>query len=106
MLYREKRRQEVLAVRELGEKIGYGNMMDIAQALMAMKSPAVDFVPTHVITSVYRMKRRDARGKIVELKGRIYELFNYLDPKKEPDAFGPWALAKREELQANWEGWI
>ena len=98
MIDREKRKQEVLAVRELGEKIGYGNMMDIAQALMAMKGPGEEFVPAHVVTSVYRMKRRDAREKIKEVMGRIYEMFHYLDPELEPDAFGPWAQAEWEEI--------
>lgn len=36
------RLSEILAVKELGEKIGYGNMMDIASALWSMDLTAID----------------------------------------------------------------
>lgn len=38
------RKDEILKVKELGEAIGYGNMMDIASALWGLKSG----VPCHV----------------------------------------------------------
>ena len=35
-----KREHEILLVKQLGEHMGYGNMMDIASALLAMKLSA------------------------------------------------------------------
>ena len=32
------RKEEILEVKKLGERIGYGNLMDIASALMSIKS--------------------------------------------------------------------
>ena len=42
------RKDEILEVKKLGERIGYGNLMDIASALMSIKSDGIEIehVPT------------------------------------------------------------
>ena len=35
--YSNRRKDEIQKIKELGEKIGYGNMMDVASALWALK---------------------------------------------------------------------
>ena len=42
------RKEEILEVKKLGERIGYGNLMDIASALMSIKSDGIEI--EHVST--------------------------------------------------------
>lgn len=76
------RRNEILAVKELGEKIGYGNMMDIASALWAMDLSNVNMsgriIPCHVSTVLPCMKKKDAISKELEVLARAKEIKNVL----------------------------
>lgn len=70
------RKEEILAVQELGEKIGYGNLMDIASALWAMKQtdekgqPIID----HVSTIIPNMKHREAYFARMAVRQRVDEI--------------------------------
>lgn len=66
-------KREVIAVKELGEKIGYGNMMSIASALWGLKlkksqgNSSGAFIPT----LPYAMKKVDGEKATEELERRI-----------------------------------
>lgn len=86
-----QRREEILAVKRLGENIGYGNMMDIASALWAIclqenySSPDPTailkgkydaelgaFVPT--IAGAGFMLKKEAKGALARREARKAEI--------------------------------
>lgn len=69
---------EILEVKELGERIGYGNMMDIASALWSMKlsDDGVERI-MHVPTVQPCMKKKEWERKRIEVLGRIEEIKSY-----------------------------
>lgn len=78
MLNKYIREQEINAVKELGEAIGYGNLMDIASALWAMKlSTDGNERIMHVPTVQPCMKKKDWKRKREEVLGRIEEIKSY-----------------------------
>jgi hypothetical protein len=70
------RRDEIIAVKELGEKIGYGNMMDIASALWSENLTAIDGKEriAHVPTVLPCLKKKEAVRTANEVRIRINEL--------------------------------
>lgn len=72
------RAKEILAVKKLGEKIGYGNMMDIASALWSIDLTAIDGEERfgHVPTVLPCMKKKEAIMKVNEVRARIHEIRN------------------------------
>lgn len=78
VLNEELRKREILAVKRLGEEIGYGNMMDIASALWAMKlSDAKTIRISHVPTVQPRMKKREWERTKEEILCRMEEIKSY-----------------------------
>lgn len=74
----EKRKNEILAVKSLGERIGYGNMMDIASALWTMKLSDDECTRImHVPTVQPFMKKNAWERKKQEVLGRIEEIKSY-----------------------------
>ena len=71
--WEEGHKKEVLAVKQLGDAIGYGNMMSIASALWALKLKESGdpisgaFIPT----IVYDMKKKDGIKAEEELVRRM-----------------------------------
>lgn len=78
MLNEYLRKQEIIAVKELGESIGYGNLMDIASALWAMKlsSDGIERI-MHVPTVEPCMKKKEWERTREQVLGRIGEIKNY-----------------------------
>lgn len=72
------RKQEINAVKELGEAIGYGNLMDIASALWALKlsDDGVERI-MHVPTVEPCMKKKYWKQKREEVLGRMEEIKSY-----------------------------
>lgn len=78
MLNTYMRKQEINAVKELGEVIGYGNLMDIASALWSMKLSADGAERImHVSTVEPCMKKKEWKMKRKEILGRIEEIKSY-----------------------------
>lgn len=79
------RKYEIMAVKSLCESIGYGNVMDIAQALWSMKlSEDGIFRTGHIVAIEPYLKKKDAKEVIGQLKGRIGEI--------------EWSLSHDEEI--------
>ncbi len=73
-----KRMQEILKVKELGEKIGYGNMMDIASALWAIRATqefrreTIAYVPAMescMKKEAWNRTRKEILMRMEEIKG-------------------------------------
>lgn len=73
------RKDEILAVKDLGERIGYGNMMDIASALWSIKSSddGIERI-MHVPTVEPCMKKREWKRTKKSVLGRIEEVKSVL----------------------------
>lgn len=72
------RKQEINAVKNLGEKIGYGNLMNIASALWAMKMSADGIERImHVPTVEPCMKKKEWERTRKEVLFRIEEIKRY-----------------------------
>ena len=73
------RREEIEAVKELGEKIGYGNMMDIASALWAIKESKIDgqIKPIHVPTVESYLTKTGVKESYKALQFRVDEIQKY-----------------------------
>ena len=72
------RKQEINEVKDLGEKIDYGNLMDIASALWTMKLSAEGTERImHVPTVESCMKKKDWKRKRKEVLVRIEEIKSY-----------------------------
>lgn len=72
------RKREILAVKRLGEEIGYGNMMDIASALWTMKLSDDRYTRImHVPTVKPFIKKKEWERIEQEVLGRIEEIKNY-----------------------------
>lgn len=67
---------EIRAVKQLGEKIGYGNMMDIASALWSIDLTSIDGKERfgHVATVLPCMKKFDQSGARVDIRNRRSEI--------------------------------
>lgn len=78
MINKYMRKQEIIAVKELGEVIGYGNLMDIASALWAMKLSG-DWVERimHVPTIEPCMKKKEWERTREQVLGRAEEIKSY-----------------------------
>ena len=78
------RKSEILEVKALGERIGYGNMMDIASALWSMKlsDDGTERI-MHVPTVEPCMKKKEWERTRKEVLGRIEEikLYNIDNPE-------------------------
>ncbi len=72
------RKSEILEVKALGERIGYGNMMDIASALWSMKlsDDGIERI-MHVPTIEPFMKKKEWERTRKEVLGRIEEIKSY-----------------------------
>lgn len=74
----ELRKREILAVKRLGEEIGYGNMMDIASALWTMKLSDDEYTRImHVPAVKPFIKKKEWERIEQEVLGRIEEIKNY-----------------------------
>ncbi|MBQ6855546.1 MAG: hypothetical protein IJO13_00410 [Lachnospiraceae bacterium] len=79
-----RREDEVLAVKELGQKIGYGNMMDIAQALWAIEeSDGKTFRTGHVATIKPFIKKKKWKDLKNEVKTRVEEILHLAQENTE-----------------------
>lgn len=69
------RKEEILKVKKLGERIGYGNLMDIASALMSIKSDGIEIehVPT-VLPCIKKEEREDIEQQVLQ---RVAEIRTY-----------------------------
>ena len=69
------RKEEILEVKKLGERIGYGNLMDIASALMSIKSDGIEIghVPT-VLPCIKKEERADIEQQVFQ---RVAEIRTY-----------------------------
>ncbi len=69
------RKEEILEVKKLGERIGYGNLMDIASALMSIKSDGIEIghVPT-VLPCIKKEERADIEQQVLQ---RVAEIRTY-----------------------------
>lgn len=90
----KKREQEILAVHKLGEEIGYGNLMDIAQTLWAMEISNEKFLCGHIVSIKSHLKEEYAKQVNENIQGRAREIMHYLHPVEFPDVYGAWALAE------------
>ena len=72
------RQQEIIAVKEVGESIGYGNMMDIASALWSMKLSGKGTQRiAHVPTVESCMRKEEWKRTKEEVSCRIDEIKGY-----------------------------
>ena len=78
MINEYMRKQEIIAVKELGEVIGYGNLMDIASALWAMKlsGDGVERI-MHVPTVETCIKKKEWERTRKGVLGRVEEIKSY-----------------------------
>ena len=73
------RKDEILAVKDLGERIGYGNLMDLASALWTIQeSDENDTTIMHVPTVESCMKAKDWKQKRKEVLIRVDEILSEL----------------------------
>ena len=72
------RKDEILAVKDLGERIGYGNMMDIASALWSIKlsDDGIERI-MHVPTVEPCMKKKEWERTRLQVLARIDEIKTY-----------------------------
>ena len=71
------RREEIERVKELGEEIGYGNMMDIASALWGMSLHGAYGAPhhhAHIPTCYLNIKKRKLKPIIEAQTERVREI--------------------------------
>lgn len=73
------RKDEILAVKALGERIGYGNMMDIASALWSIKlsDDGIERI-MHVPTVEPCMKKKEWERTRNEVHFRVEEIKSLL----------------------------
>ena len=72
------RKSEIIEVKVLGERIGYGNMMDIASALWSMKlsDDGIERI-MHVPTVEHCMKKKEWERTRLQVLARIDEIKTY-----------------------------
>ncbi len=72
------RKSEIIEVKALGERIGYGNMMDIASALWSMKlsDDGIERI-MHVPTVEPCMKKKEWERTRLQVLARIDEIKTY-----------------------------
>lgn len=69
------RKEEILEVKKLGERIGYGNLMDIASALMSIKSNGIEIEHTPTVLScIKKEERADIEQQVLQ---RVAEIRTY-----------------------------
>lgn len=66
------RKEEFLEVKRLGERIGYGNLMDIASALMSMKPDGIEI--EHVPTVLPCIKKEERAAIEQQILQRVEEI--------------------------------
>ena len=72
------RKNEIIEVKALGERIGYGNMMDIASALWSMKLSDDGILRImHVPTVEPCMKKKEWERTRLQVLARIDEIKTY-----------------------------
>ena len=73
------RKDEILAVKDLGERIGYGNMMDIASALWSIKlsDDGIERI-MHVPTVEHCMKKKEWEMTRKAVRFRVEEIKSFL----------------------------
>ena len=73
-----RRKNEIIEVKALGERIGYGNMMDIASALWSMKlsDDGIERI-MHVPTVEPCMKKKEWERTRLQVLARIDEIKTY-----------------------------
>ena len=64
------RKEEIAQVEQLGEAIGYGNLMDIASGLWALKEGS----PTHMPSVIGFMTEEGKKVALQQLDARLTEL--------------------------------
>lgn len=69
------RKEEILEVKKLGERIGYGNLMDIASALMSIKSDGIEI--EHVPTALPCIKKEERADIEQQVLQRVEEIRTY-----------------------------
>ena len=69
------REEEIQEVKKLGERIGYGNLMDIASALMSMKSDGIKI--EHASTVFPCIKKEEIAGIMQQVLQRVEEIRAY-----------------------------
>lgn len=71
--WEKNHKQEVIAVKQLGEIIGYGNMMSIASALwgLNLKENQFPISGAFIPTVTNCMKKRDAKKALEEQERRM-----------------------------------
>ena len=69
------RKEEILEVKKLGERIGYGNLLEIESALMSIKSDwiEIEHVPT-VLPCIKKEEREDIEQQVLQ---RVAEIRTY-----------------------------
>ena len=73
-----RRKNEIIEVKALGERIGYGNMMDIASALWSMKLSDDGILRImHVPTVEPCMKKKEWERTRLQVLARIDEIKTY-----------------------------
>ena len=73
-----RRKNEIIEVKALGERIGYGNMMDIASALWSMKLSDDGILRImHVPTVEPCMKKKEWERTRLQVLARINEIKTY-----------------------------
>ena len=69
------RKEEILEVKKLGERIGYGNLMDIACALMSIKSDGTEIDQDRtVLPCTKKEERADIEQQVLQ---RVAEIRTY-----------------------------
>lgn len=69
------RKEEIQEVKKLGEHIGYGNLMDIASALMSMKPDGIEI--EHVSTVLPCIKKEERADIEQQALQRVAEIRTY-----------------------------
>ena len=69
------RKEEIQEVKKLGERIGYGNLMDIASALMSMKPDGIEI--EHVSTVLPCIKKEERADIMQQVLQREEEIRTY-----------------------------
>jgi len=79
--WEESHKREVIAVKALGEAIGYGNMMSIASALWCLKMKESNMPTTgaFIPTIQYCMKTKEGKRAVTEQERRADYFKKMLD---------------------------
>lgn len=75
---------EIRIVRELGERIGYGNMMTIAAALWTLKlrEDGVKRTPPRVVTNLSSLSTQDRAAAQEEIENEVSFIQAFVPPRQ------------------------